>query len=117
LLAGIKVEIGSLAEDVAIAEYKKQQQTEYLKLLAINSAVFRAAELIGSALGSETKPAMDKHKELLEMLQDVFMPDSKVSKVDETEKARKIIEEEFKRGPFKVQAMVYNRKGTKAGLY
>jgi len=62
---------------------------------------------------------MDKHKELMSHLQDMLIPDpeAKKAKEDDIAKAQRIIEEEFKRGPFQVQGMVYKRKGTKAGLY
>ncbi len=91
-------------------------------MLAINSAIFRAAELIASAVSdgsSSSKPAMEKHKELLETLQGLMIhdPESKKSKENEVAKAKKIIEDEFQRGPFKVQGMVHKRRGTRAGLY
>lgn len=70
-------------------------------------------------MGGEGKPAMDKHKELLATLQEMLLPDPEVKKkkAGDLARAQKIIEEEFNRGPFQVQGMVYQRKGTKAGLY
>ena len=88
--------------------------------MAIDSAIFKAAEYIASAVvGSGGTPSMDKHTAILDSLRAAIMPWSENTgdKEDKLEKARKIMEEQSAMGPLQVTSMERNRKGTSAGLY
>lgn len=117
MLTGVKLPVGSLEETVAIQRFEQNQRLEFLKVLAVNSAIMRAADAISASIGGGSAPSMDKHNELIDMIKDEFMPWISTAKNDKAEEVKKIMQEQLDLGPLKVTSMEYNKKGTKPGLY
>jgi len=120
MMDGVNIRVGSLEETFAVRRFESSKRVEWLKALAIDSAIFKAAEYIAAAVsGAGGSPSMDKHMATLEALRSELMPWAVTApdKEDKLEKARKIMEEQSAMGPLQVTSMERNRKGTSAGLY
>lgn len=66
---------------------------------------------VATSLAGEQPGSPDAVNDLLEQLKILLIPSATKDKDDKAEKVKKIMERELSTGPFKVEAMVYNKKG------
>lgn len=78
--------------------------------MTIVQAITFAAQSIASTVAqSDQTPSPDTLNKSLSNLLDLLVPDDNKDKEAKIEKAKKMMEEEIKKGPFKVEGMSYNK--------
>lgn len=86
----------------------------YLNTIAIIQAVVYAGQTsAAAAAGSDQSPSTDGLNKTISALQDLLLPGDDTEKKERAERAKRIMEEEINKGPFKVEGMVYNKSKRK----
>ena len=98
-------------ETLAFRALNQKNLAEYVKTLTIVQTIIYAAGAMATSLSGEQPGSPDAVNDLLEHLKHLLIPNSKKDKEDKAQKVKRIMERELTSGPFKVESMVYNKKG------
>lgn len=94
---------------LAIRALREEKRASLLQTNIIVQAINFAADKISATVAqSDQSPSPDSLNKALEELQDLFFPDQSSEREERAQRAKKIMEEELKKGSFKVEGMVYN---------
>ena len=74
-------------------------------------AIFYSVSSLATALSGGDPGSPDTVNDLLSELKTLLLPSMANEKEDKAEKVKRIMERELSAGPFKVEAMVYEKKG------
>jgi hypothetical protein len=97
--------LSSLTEESLCYHIDKKRLTEFLSLITLITAVTESAS---------GKGEYKKTNKLLKSLRSLYFPEVEEKERNTAERARRILEHEFKKGPLKVRALKYdNSKKTK----
>jgi hypothetical protein len=64
-----------------------------------------------TAMNGENPAGPDAVNDLLAKLRELLLPDTKDESAQRAKKVKELMENEINNGPFKVEAMVYDKKG------
>lgn len=85
----------------------RREELDYLRLTVMVTAIITAGRI---AAGGE---AGDSLKNALQSYRSMIFPEIETDLIDKAKRNEKILEEEFKRGPIKIQALDYGTKRRK----
>lgn len=109
-LKGQDIEIGSVRETLAMKALRQQNTAMYVQTLALVQAITYGAGAIMAAVagGDAQPPSPDDLNKTMGNLLNLLLP-SKDEKDENAERAKKMMEAEIEKGPFKVEGMSYNK--------
>ena len=100
-----------MEETLAFRALQQRNLGDYFKVLTIVQTIIYGFNSLMTAMGGEQPAGPDTVNDLLSKLRELLLPDSKDESADRAKKVKEMMENEINNGPFKVEAMVYDKKG------
>jgi len=95
---------------LALRAFRRDGVIKLTQTMAIVKSILYAASHLGSVMAqSDQSASPDDLNDTLSALQDLLLPGTENAKEAQAERAMRMMEEEIKKGPFKVEGMVYNK--------
>lgn len=107
--------MGSLQELFAMRAFREKQIARYMETRVLVEAILFGCGNVAAALaGSDQSPSPDSLNDLMTSLKGLLLPELAEERDSKVTKVMKLMEEEQKRGPFKVESMAFEKR--KKGL-
>jgi len=100
-------------ENIAIRQYRNEQEIKYINTLFMVQSVMYAAGVIAAASTGSAMPSPDKLNELNDAFKELLMPEYAEERQDKAERVKKILEDGANQAPFVVTAMAYDKRKKK----
>lgn len=102
---GVKLEVGSLEEGLAVAITEHDNEIEYLKILAIINAIMSVGNSLISTMTGANSTSSDNLTKTLEALKETMLPHYGEATKKKALEVRERIIRESSTGPLKIQVM------------
>lgn len=111
ILEGLSLEIGSVEETLAFRAFQQRNLSEYYKVLSVVQAIMYGFSSMIKVMSQEQPGSPEALNDLLTQLRNLLLPETVKETEDKAKKVKQIMENEISSGPFKVESMVYKKKG------
>ena len=97
---------------LAMRAFNQKNLVDFAKsLLVVQTINYAASAICNAVAGGDSPASPDSVNNLIEQLKGLLIPGSGREKEDKAKKVQEIMERELTTGPFKVEAMVYEKRG------